>query len=179
VDPSHAKKMAGPEAEIKALDGTGAEGGMVRDTFTIEGMPNKTYRAETRDQLADYLGYKEQARQNFLATIERYNELARKDVDEDFGKDPRLMHPIEKPPYYGFYSRNDRGSFALVTLSGLVIDKNQNVLDNNDDPIPGLYATGNSSGGRYAIQYITPIAGNSIGMALTLGRIVGKHMAEL
>ena len=165
--------------EIKALIGTGAQGGIVHDTFTIEGAPHKTYCANTLDELAGYIGYKDQAKKNFLATIERYNELAQKGKDEDFGKDPRLMHPIEKPPYYGFYARNDRGSFALVTLSGLVIDKNQNVLDENDEPIPGLYATGNSSGGRYAMQYNTPIAGNSIGIAMTLGRIVGKHIAEL
>jgi succinate dehydrogenase/fumarate reductase flavoprotein subunit len=48
----------------------------------------------------------------------------------------------------------------------------------DDDPIPGLYATGNCSGGRYSTDYITPISGNSIGWAFTMGRIAGKHIAE-
>lgn len=165
--------------EMNALIVTGAAGGIVHDTFTIEGAPHKTYSADTLDELAGHIGYKDEAKEKFLATIERYNELARKGKDEDFGKDPRLMHPLETPPFYGFYSRNDRGSFALVTLAGLMIDKHQNVLDENDEPIPGLFATGNSSGGRYAMQYCTPIAGNSIGIAMTLGRIAGKHIAGL
>jgi hypothetical protein len=113
------------------------------------------------------------------ASIERYNELARKGVDEDFSKDPSLMHPIVKPPFLGTVSRTDSmSSGAMVTLAGLVIDENQRVLNDNDDPIAGLYATGNCSGGRYSADYITPISGNSIGWAFTMGRIAGKYIAE-
>ena len=67
----------------------------------------------------------------------------------------------------------------MATLSGLVIDEAQRVLDGEGDPIPGLYASGNSSGGRFALQYSTPMAGVSIGMALTLGRLLGLALAEL
>jgi fumarate reductase flavoprotein subunit len=169
------------ERELNALNGTGADGGMVRNTVGSEdgGMPSKHYCADTFDRLADYLGYKDQAKKNFLATIERYNDLARKGVDEDFGKDPSLMHPLVKPPFFGTTSRTDSmPSGAMVTLAGLVIDENQRVLDDNDDPIPGLFATGNCSGGRYSTDYITPISGNSIGWAFTMGRIAGKYIAE-
>ncbi|MBN1664261.1 MAG: FAD-dependent oxidoreductase [Deltaproteobacteria bacterium] len=179
VDTSHTENMARLEADMKAVIGTGADGGRVRDTYTTQSMPYTVYSADTPGELADYLGYAEQTKKNFLATVKRYNELADKGRDEDFGKDARLMHAIVKPPFFGFVSRNDRPSFCQVTLSGLVIDENQNVLDKNDDPIPGLYATGNSSGGRYALSYFTPIAGNSIGMAMTLGRLVGMHIAKL
>jgi succinate dehydrogenase/fumarate reductase flavoprotein subunit len=170
------------EKESNALIGTGANGGMVRGTVGAGeeegGMPSKHYCANTLAELADYLGYKDQAKKNFLATIERYNELVKKGVDEDFGKDPSLMHPIVKPPFFGTVTMNDLTAGAMVTLAGLLIDENQRVLDNNDDPIPGLYATGNSSGGRYSADYITPISGNSIGWALTMGRIAGKYIAK-
>ena len=45
--------------------------------------------------------------------------------------------------------------------------------------IPGLYATGNCCGRRFGVQYSTPIAGVSVGMAQTLGCILGMHLAEL
>ena len=62
-------------------------------------------------------------------------------------------------------------------MSGVMVDENQQVVDDHGDPIPGLYATGNNSGGRFAIEYSTPIAGVSIGMAMTLGKLLGDHLA--
>ena len=47
-------------------------------------------------------------------------------------------------------------------------------MNQNYEPIPGLYAAGNTLGGRYGLQYTTPFAGNSIGMAMTHGRVAGK-----
>ena len=57
-------------------------------------------------------------------------------------------------------------------------DGDQRVLDDELDPIPGLYATGNCCGGRFPIMYTTPLAGISIGMALTLGREAGIQAAS-
>jgi len=168
------------EKEFNALVGTGAKGGIVHGTVGGDvGMPSKHYCSDTLDQLADYLGYKDQTKKNFLATVERYNELVKKGVDEDFGKDPSLLHPIVKPPFFASISSTDgMPTGAMVTLAGLAIDENQRVLDENDDPIPGLFATGNCSGGRYSADYITPMSGNSIGWAFTMGRIAGKYIAE-
>jgi succinate dehydrogenase/fumarate reductase flavoprotein subunit len=168
------------EKEFNALIGTGANGGMVHGTVGGDvGMPSKHYCANTLEELADYLGYKGEAKKNFLSTVERYNQLAQKGVDEDFCKDPSLMHPIVKPPFFASISATDGMPYgAMVTLAGLAIDENQRVLDGNDDPIPGLFATGNCSGGRYSVDYITPITGNSLGWAFTMGRISGKYIAE-
>ena len=58
-----------------------------------------TWRADTLEELADKLGIEDKAA--FLATVERYNELCEKGVDEDFGKDKKWMHAIKKPPFYG------------------------------------------------------------------------------
>jgi predicted oxidoreductase len=67
----------------------------------------------------------------------------------------------------------------LVTVGGLLTDEYQNVLNQHKAPIPGLYASGNCCGRRFSLQYSTPIAGVSIGIALTLGREVGRIVAEL
>ena len=45
-------------------------------------------------------------------------------------------------------------------------------------PIKGLYAAGNSLGGRYGTGYSTPCAGNSIGMAVTHGRLAGQFCVD-
>ena len=69
--------------------------------------------------------------------------------------------------------------FLMVTVCGLVVDEHQQVISSRDDePIPGLYATGNCSGERFPIMYTTPVAGVSIGMAYTLGRLVGDYVAR-
>ena len=87
--------------------------------------------------------------------------------------------PEDKYPFFGYAAKNDSSAGAMVTLAGLLIDENQRVLDENDDPIPGLYATGNCSGGRYSADYITPISGNSIGWPFTMGRIAGRFIAGM
>jgi len=51
------------------------------------------------------------------------------------------------------------------------------VLNEDYQPIEGLYASGNTCGMRFGPEYITPIPGVSIGMCLTLGRELGKYLA--
>jgi fumarate reductase flavoprotein subunit len=140
--------------------------------------PVNVYAADNFVDLAERMGYTGKAAQKFVKSIERYNELARKGKDEDFAKDPRFLHPLAKPPYFGFAVPKQPGGMT-VTLSGLRIDENQQVLGEGFKPIPGLFASGNCSGGRFAMDYTTPIAGCSIGIAQTLGRILGKYIAEL
>ena len=53
----------------------------------------------------------------------------------------------------------------------------QQVLNEDYQPIEGLYASGNTCGMRFGPEYITPIPGVSIGMCLTLGRELGKYLA--
>ena len=50
-------------------------------------------------------------------------------------------------------------------------------MDIDGAPIPGLYCAGNDLGGRYGTGYCTPAAGNSIGMAVTHGRVAGQNAA--
>ena len=142
-------------------------------------VPNILACADTIEGLADRLGVIGSDRENFISSIARYNELAHKGKDEDFAKDPRQLHPIEKPPFYAFCENDRQVGFLMVTVCGLVVDEHQQVISKADDePIPGLYATGNCSGERFPILYTTPVAGVSIGIAITLGRIVGDYVAK-
>lgn len=154
----------------------GAEGGSF---LSPVGPPRNVYAADTLERLMDYLGCEGEVRKNAIDSIERYNRLAREGLDRDFGKDSRLMFPIEKPPYYGVTQDiKVKGSASmLVTVGGLWINDEQQVLDDRLDPIPGLYASGNCSGGRFGFQYITPCGGVSIGLAQTMGKLAGETIA--
>ena len=101
--------------------------------------------------------------------------------DVDYGKEKKFMFPIDEPPYYGGSRALDsRPSLGLVTLAGVIADDEFRVARNGvkKDPIKGLYTCGNCLGNRYGLEYVTPMAGNSIGMAQTHGWLAGKNAAK-
>lgn len=138
----------------------------------------KMYCADTLEELADYLGFAGEKKENFLNAVARYNKFCEQGLDEDFGKDPQVLLPIKSAPYYAFKRHSQIGNEFLATVDGLWTDDRQNVLDMNKEPIPGLYATGNCCGRRWGVQYSTPISGVSIGMAWCLGRLCGINAAN-
>lgn len=141
--------------------------------------PMIVYSGETLEQLADRMGLTGDVKANFLDEIARYNEFCKNGVDTDFYKDPSLLLPIEDAPYFGYVSQQ-KLNVCLTTLSGVWTDDNQCVLsDETHEPIEGLYATGNVCGRRFIGQYSTSIAGESVGMACTLGKALGEHLASL
>jgi len=168
------------EEDMSKVLGTGAAGYEVRGCMVAERNPATVYGANTLEELADYLGYKEAAKETFLASIRHYNELCYAKDDTDYGKDKNCMIPVDEAPFYGVARDvTATGSVGLVTLAGLVTDDNMNVLDKDGNRIKGLYVAGNTLGGRYGVGYSTPCAGNSIGMAQTHGYILGEHLASL
>ena len=121
------------------------------------------------------------------ATVERVNTYAARGEDPDFGKGTDAYHrfngdpthgpnpclaPLERAPFYAMkLIPGDIGTFL-----GLRVDGHARVLDNQGNPIAGLYAAGNDMtsvmGGTY------PGAGITIGPALTFGYIAARHAAS-
>lgn len=169
------------QEDMKKAVEAGAEGYPVRRIAATErNSYSRFYAAGTLPELADYLGYEGKDKETFLREIARYNEICRAGRDEYFGKAKRYLWPLEEPPYFGTLAYNTKPDIGLVTLTGLVTDEHHQVLGSDGKtPIPGLYASGNCMGGRYALNYSTPCAGNSIGMAMTHGRLLGKYLADL
>ncbi|MGV8084075.1 MAG: FAD-binding protein [Coriobacteriia bacterium] len=160
---------------------SGPDGGKVKNCTIAERGYTTIIKADTLDQLADYLGVPAEVKPAWLASIERYNQLCAAGKDTDYGKKPIALIPVNEGPFYGITGTlgGKSGSIGLVTLNGVLTDKNQNVLDKNYNNITGLYTAGNCLGGRYGTGYATPCAGNSIGMAVTHGRVAGKIVAAL
>ena len=108
------------------------------------------YAANDYETLGTYLGYEGETLDNFVASIERYNQLCEIGLDEDFGKEKQLMIGVTQPPYYA-YAGEKTIRHMLCNGSGIAIDENGQVLSRADyRPIPGLFAAGNTAGSRSA-----------------------------
>lgn len=142
---------------------------------------SRLFVADTLDELADYLGYEGEAKQGLLDEIKHYNEMCKAGKDTDFGRDASLMLPIEKGPFFGSATTTSKGrvSSGMVQMSGVLTTDHNEVRRKDDSIIGGLYAVGNCCGGRYAIQYHTLMAGNSVGSAVTHGYCLGEYLGKL
>ena len=133
------------------------------------------FKADTIEELADKLGFTGEAKDTFLATVERYNELYYKQNDEDFGKPAYRLSAIRTAPFYGCWL----GASLLTTEQGIAINDKGQALDNDNKPMPGLYVTGDMSGSFFANNYPCLMAGVAMGRTLTYAIKAIKQMGGL
>lgn len=147
-----------------------------------------TAQGNTIDELIANLGVDADVAATMKAQIERYNELCAVGCDEDFGKDASRMFALENPPFYAICyavgepaasSESQNALRCLVTMSGLATNKDAQVLAQGTlQPIEGLYAIGNTQGGRFLGDYPATIAGASHSIAMTYGYLTGTHLSR-
>lgn len=130
---------------------------------------------DTIEELADKLGFTGEAKDTFLATVDRYNELYDKQNDEDFGKPAYRLSAIRTAPFYGCWL----GASLLTTEQGIAINDKGQALDNDNKPMPGLYVTGDMSGSFFANNYPCLMAGVAMGRTLTYAIKAIKQMGGL
>lgn len=140
------------------------------------------YKADTLEELCKQI---EVPAQHLKETLARFNANAVEGKDPDFNRgwsaqdryygDPQVkpncaLGPVETPPFYAvqIYPGD------LGTKGGLVTDNQSRVLKDGQ-PIPGLYAAGNSSASVMGRTY--PGAGGTIGPALTFGFLAAEAAA--
>lgn len=124
-------------------------------------------KADTLEELAEKLNI---PADEFVKTVERYNELCAKGVDEDYGKGPHRMTPVDTAPFYGIRT----GAWHLTTMDGCRINTNMQVIREDGTPIEGLYATGDCTGGFFANNYPNLFTGLACGRTMTFGRRAAK-----
>jgi predicted oxidoreductase len=129
-------------------------------------------QADTLEELAEKLDIPAEA---FVKTVERYNELCEKGVDEDYGKEAHRMTPVDTAPFYGVRTC----AWHLTTLDGCRINTDMQVLREDGTPIEGLYATGDCTGGFFANNYPNLFTGLACGRTMTFGRRAAKIVASL
>lgn len=128
-------------------------------------------KADSIEELAEKMHL---PKDNLLRTIKRYNELAYKGVDEDFGKEKFRLTPVDKGPFYAV----EFGGVCLATFDGLRINSKMEVLDENNNKIEGLYAAGNCSGGFFWGSYPDRLPGLAAGRTTTFGRLAGLNVIK-
>ena len=143
---------------------------------TVEGMIDKlvdegyVVKADTLEELAEGLGLPVDA---FVEQVNTYNGYCKKKHDPDYYKEPHRLTPVDTAPFYGART----GAWHLTTLDGVMIDPDMRVLDQNNEPIPGLFATGDCSGGFFSTSYPNLATGLACGRTMTFGRHAGKYVA--
>lgn len=123
-------------------------------------------KADSVEELAGKLGLDATA---LRATVDQWNTDCAAGVDSQFGRTEKL-NPIEGTLYgYKF------GVGAHYFMGGLLINENTQVLDTGNEPIPGLYAAGEVTGGFHGNQRVD---GSGTGDAIVFGRIAGEVAAQ-
>ena len=138
-------------------------------------------KADTIGELARKCGIDEAG---FAAEIAQFNGFAARGVDEDFGRggsahnramgDPTnrpnpSLAAIEQGPFYA----TRIWPLDVGTSGGLVTDEHARVLQEDGQPIAGLYAAGNITAPVVGHSY--PGAGASIGGGITFGYVAARH----
>ena len=129
-------------------------------------------KADDLKELADKLNI---PHDSFIDSVERYNEMCEKGVDEDYGKEAHRLTPVTEAPFYGVRV----GAWHLTTLNGCRINTNMQVIRDDGTPIEGLWATGDCTGGFFAQTYPNLFTGLACGRTMTFGRRAAKIVANL
>ncbi len=108
------------------------------------------------------------------STISEYNSFCDQQYDAIFNKDPKYLYDLHTPPYYGIKCNV---SF-LDTIGGIKINEKMEVLDEENQVIPGFYAVGNDSNKLYGDSYDLLLPGSGYGFAVNSGRIAGQNASE-
>ena len=152
----------------------GRHEGTLEEFFADKIEEGTIFVADTIEELADKLGFEGEAKETFLAEVDKYNGFYDAQEDADFGKEAYRLSELRTPPFFGGWY----GASFLTTVDGLRINEDMQVIDMNDEVIPGLYAAGDCSGSLFANNYPELVVACACGRTVTFGRHVARHVAE-
>ena len=109
-------------------------------------------------------------------TVAVYNEGAAKGEDRLFHKQPPWLRPLAEGPFAALECSFGKAPYMAFTLGGLWTRTTGEVLSEDGEVIPGLYAAGRAACGipRSATGYAS---GTCIGDATLFGRLAGAAAA--
>lgn len=143
----------GIREKLKAADG------YVKKGFAKE--------AETIEELATKIGVDSK---NMVNSIEQYNKYVKAGKDTEFNKNI-LPKEINQGPFYAI----EVSPAVHHTMGGVRINNAAEVLNSNGQPIKGLYAAGEVTGGVHGGNRI---GGNAMTDITVFGKIAGENAAE-
>ena len=143
----------------KMVDASSVIQGYIKKGYTVEG--------QTYEELAEAMGVDSAA---FAETMSNWNGYVEAKNDPDFGR-TSFASPLDTAPYYAIKVT----AGVHHTMGGLKIDTNTEVLDTDDNAIPGLFAAGEITGGVHGANRL---GGNAVADFTVFGRIAGKAASD-
>ena len=142
---------------------------MVDASSVIQGYIKKGYTVtgETYEELGKAMGVDEAA---FAETMKTWNGYVEAKNDPDFGR-TSFANPLDTAPYYAIKVT----AGVHHTMGGLTINTNTEVLNENGEIIPGLFAAGEVTGGVHGANRL---GGNAVADFTVFGRIAGKAASD-
>jgi len=181
VDPITGKRFVNELADRKTLSDAILNIGKpcigIADTKAVEQSGWNIHRCLEKgvvknfNQLEDLASYYRLPYDTLQATVEKYNTYVTNNLDEEFGKPfPSKTAPMTHPPYYAIRLWPK----VHHTMGGVQINVRGQVIDLNQNPIRGLFAAGEVTGGVHGACRLGSCA---ITDCLVFGRISGRNAA--
>ncbi len=108
--------------------------------------------------------------EKLAATLASWNKAVADQKDEAFGRETGMEFDISKGPYYAVQIAPG----VHHTMGGLKIDLETQVIGASGEPIPGLFAAGEVTGG---IHGGNRLGGNAVADIIVFGRQAGQSAA--
>ena len=142
---------------------------MVDNSSVIQGYIKKGYTVTgaTYEELAKAMGVDEAA---LAETMNNWNGYVEAKNDPDFGR-TSFANPLNTAPYYAIKVT----AGVHHTMGGLKINPNTEVLNENGEVIPGLFAAGEVTGGVHGANRL---GGNAVADFTVFGRIAGAAASD-
>lgn len=126
----------------------------------------RAFKGETLEELAQQIGVNPE---NLVAAVEEFNSHVGDKSADAFGR-TLYKEPINEGPFYAAA----RIPTVHHTMGGVKINTDAQVIDVDENIIPGLYAAGEITGG---IHGANRLGGNALTDTVVFGRIAGTSAA--
>ena len=130
------------------------------------------FRANTLEELAAKIGVD---KNNFLETVNKYNECCKNGADLEFFKRKDALVPINKPPYYALFGK----LMTDGTFGGVRVNPEMQAYKPDGGLVEGLYVTGDFATGRHInLGGVKMQVLNDISWALSSGFLAGTNAGK-
>lgn len=136
-------------------------------SYILESGYDKMFKADSIEELAQKSGLDSAA---LSASLQRYNTFCKNKLDEDFNKDASKLSELQAP----FYAL-DFGYAYMASCGGIKTSRDMEVVDSEDNAIPGLYCAGMDGCMLYGETYTISICGSANGHNINSGRVAAKN----
>ena len=129
------------------------------------------FAADSLEELCQQTGIRLEGLKQAIAD---YNALCDAGEDTQFYKSPEYLKPLHGPRYYAAQFFCD----SFGGLGGIKINPSTEVVTEENEVIPGLFAAGSDVNSIYADTYPQHLSGNTTGFAYTTGLIASDNVHQ-